>query len=288
MTKSLPLQLLLATLLTVALLALLPLLQDTAGSDALPIRRPTTTRLVTVLPLPPDALQPPADDLPATDAPPPPAEPPLPPSPEAPVPPSPVTPDSPPPPTATPVRLDISIPSVTLTPPLPDLPHLDVLPPTPSPQPEPPIPAPATTADTSSTDIPAKADAATDTTHQPVTQDTADNTAPTSSVTTGSTPEPSPSPAAATRTEVAERHLVRPVFPRNVPRVSGTIELSFTVRPDGTVAEVAVERCDPQLDASYRREAIRAARRSLYHPRTVQGRPVAARVRRRIDFVVQP
>lgn len=271
MTKSLPRQLLLAALVTTALLALLPLLQDTAGTDERPQTRPTTTHLVTVLPLPPDATQPPDDaDPPAPDAPPQPAEPTQPPTPAAPAPPSPVTPDSPPPPPPdSPVRLDIPTPSVTLTPPLPDLPRLDILPTPPSPQPILPDPPPLTpTAVTQ----PAATDAdamATDGAHAP-------------------SPSPSPSSGDASRSEVAERHLVRPVFPRNVPRVSGTIELSFTVRPDGTVTEVTVERCDPQLNASYRREAIRATRRSLYRPRTVQGRPVAARVRRRIDFVVQP
>ena len=283
MTKSLPRQLLLAALVTTALLALLPLLQDTAGTDERPQTRPTTTHLVTVLPLPPDATQPPDDaDPPAPDAPPQPAEPTQPPTPAAPAPPSPVAPDSPPPPPPdSPVRLDIPTPSVTLTPPLPDLPRLDILPTPPSPQPILPDPPPLTpTAVTQ----PAATDAdATAATPQPA-------ATPTSAMATDGAHAPSPSPSFgdASRSEVTERHLVRPVFPRNVPRVSGTIELSFTVRPDGTVTEVTVERCDPQLNASYRREAIRAARRSLYRPRTVQGRPVAARVRRRIDFVVQP
>lgn len=290
MTKSLPRQLLLAALVTTVLLALLPLLQDTAGTDERPQTRPTTTHLVTVLPLPPDATQPPDDaDPPAPDAPPQPAEPTQPPTPAAPAPPSPVAPDSPPPPPPdSPVRLDIPTPSVTLTPPLPDLPRLDILPTPPSPQPILPDPPPLTpTAVTQ----PAATDAdATATTPQPPATDASGAATPTSAMATDGAHAPSPSPSSgdASRSEVTERHLVRPVFPRNVPRVSGTIELSFTVRPDGTVTEVTVERCAPQLDASYRREAIRAARRSLYRPRTVQGRPVAARVRRRIDFVVQP
>lgn len=256
MTKQHAVNLLLALLLAAALLLALPLLNSNLPPKPRPDDAPATQINVTVLQLDDLMLQPPPQSLPAPprppQAPPPPdAPPPSPPAPRTPAPPQPTLPPKPRPS----LPLDTLPQASRLALPAPPPVAFTVRAPAELPPPhesaEPPVPAVATQAPAAPPAAPAA---------ETVPRDTV--------------------------TDVAERHLVRPRFPAQSPRVSGTIELAFTIDSAGNVSEVSIVSCSPQLNASYRREAIRAAKRSTYRPKTVNGIPVSSRARRRIDFIV--
>jgi len=66
-------------------------------------------------------------------------------------------------------------------------------------------------------------------------------------------------------------------------RVQGTVRLEGVVLPDGSVGNVCVgEQLDSDLDA----EAVAAAKKFLFYPGTMDGRPVAVLVSFEISFVL--
>jgi TonB family C-terminal domain len=77
---------------------------------------------------------------------------------------------------------------------------------------------------------------------------------------------------------------VAPVYPQVARErgVEGWVELMFTVRTDGSVADVVVTESEPS--GTFDRAAIDALRRWRYRPMEVDGRPVEQRARIRLRF----
>jgi protein TonB len=86
---------------------------------------------------------------------------------------------------------------------------------------------------------------------------------------------------------VKDARLVRqidPEYPRNARRegIEGTVDLRFTVKADGKVADIEVVEATP--GDTFDREAIAAVRRWRYEPRREDGVPVDSRTRVRLEF----
>ncbi len=86
---------------------------------------------------------------------------------------------------------------------------------------------------------------------------------------------------------VKEARLVRqidPEYPRDARRdgIEGSIDLRFTVKADGKVADIEVVEASPA--ATFDREAVAAVRRWRYEPRREDGVPVDSRTRVRLEF----
>ncbi len=86
---------------------------------------------------------------------------------------------------------------------------------------------------------------------------------------------------------VKDARLVRqvdPEYPRDARRegVEGSIDLRFTVKADGKVADIEVVQATPA--DTFDREAIAAVRRWRYEPRREDGVPVDSRTRVRLEF----
>ncbi len=86
---------------------------------------------------------------------------------------------------------------------------------------------------------------------------------------------------------VKEARLVRqvdPEYPRDARRggIEGSIDLRFTVKADGKVADIEVVQATPA--DTFDREAIAAVRRWRYEPRREDGVPVDSRTRVRLEF----
>ena len=110
----------------------------------------------------------------------------------------------------------------------------------------------------------------------------------TASTTPAATPRPAaPPPAAAASGETREVAVTAPPVPvypiaaaRN--RQEGWVEVEFTVAPDGSVQNAHVTGSQPSR--IFDREAIAAVQRAKFQARLENGQPVAATLRRRIEF----
>src|SRR5262245_21598157 len=82
--------------------------------------------------------------------------------------------------------------------------------------------------------------------------------------------------------------IVKPEYTSNAmaQRIEGTVLLECVVRADGSVTDVAVIE---SLDATYGldEEAIKAVRESEFRPGTLDGKPVAVRVRVMMSFTLK-
>jgi protein TonB len=77
---------------------------------------------------------------------------------------------------------------------------------------------------------------------------------------------------------------IDPEYPRDAMRegVEGSIELRFTVKADGKVADIEVVTANPPQ--TFDRAAISALRRWRYEPRREDGVAVDSRTRVRLEF----
>jgi len=96
--------------------------------------------------------------------------------------------------------------------------------------------------------------------------------------------------AAAADTDYVEAHALRRIriVPAVYPQVakdnafSGMVELKFTIRPDGSTADIVVVRSEPA--GLFEVSAITALAQWLYEPVVRNGQPVAQRAMIRIRF----
>jgi periplasmic protein TonB len=102
------------------------------------------------------------------------------------------------------------------------------------------------------------------------------------------TPAAPPPPAAAEPTgpsrDVAVTSPPVPVYPIQAARdrKEGWVEVEFTVGPDGGVSNAHVTGSQPAR--IFDREAVAAVQRAKFEPKLVNGAPVAATLKRRIEF----
>lgn len=96
--------------------------------------------------------------------------------------------------------------------------------------------------------------------------------------------EPEPAPVAAESRDPALVKQVRPVYPVAAVRrkQNGWVEVSFTVGTDGSVSDVNVVRSQPR--GVFDREASRAVSQWRFEPALENGKPVAKKLTRRIEF----
>jgi protein TonB len=94
---------------------------------------------------------------------------------------------------------------------------------------------------------------------------------------------PPPAPAGESR-DVAVTSPPVPVYPIEAARSrkEGWVEVEFTVGPDGTVGNAHVTGSQPAR--IFDREAVAAVQRAKFEPKVVNGSPVAATLKRRIEF----
>lgn len=100
-------------------------------------------------------------------------------------------------------------------------------------------------------------------------------------------PPPTPIPAPASSGEVREARQIAdaaPVYPPQAARrkLEGSVELEFTVGANGALSDIRVVRSNPPN--IFDREAIRAAQRWRFSPRTEGGVPVSSKVRKTLNF----
>jgi protein TonB len=105
-------------------------------------------------------------------------------------------------------------------------------------------------------------------------------------------PKPAPPPVAETAPaapvgETRPAELVRsvaPEYPMDAYRArqQGWVEVEFTVNADGSVSDAKVVNAEPSR--VFNAAALRAVARWTFKPRLENGKPVAERVRRRIEF----
>lgn len=121
--------------------------------------------------------------------------------------------------------------------------------------------------------------------------------AATSAATDTALTETSPAPTATTasiaplpprRAEIVEPVLVNRVDPRYPPqalarRLEGWVEVELTIGTDGSTTRVAVVGAQPD-NPHFTREAVRAAERWRFQPKTIDGVPTEAKLRRRLNF----
>lgn len=161
---------------------------------------------------------------------------------------------------------------------------------TPAPaQPQPTTPAPVTTTTTTASAPPASSTAAPAPTRQPspaqaTTAPT--TTAPASSTQTSVPPAAIPAPAVATeRVEEAEQiNSIAPQYPPQAlsRRQEGWVDVEMVVDVRGMPRDVSVVGAEPAN--VFNREALRAAARWRFKPRSIDGTPVESRLKRRINF----
>lgn len=100
-------------------------------------------------------------------------------------------------------------------------------------------------------------------------------------------PPPAPAPAPAPVGETRDARMTtapQPEYPATAARnrQSGWVEVEFTVAADGSVQNArAVSSSPPRV---FDREAVRAIQQAKFEPRLDRGQPVAATLRRRIEF----
>jgi len=134
----------------------------------------------------------------------------------------------------------------------------------------------ATTTQTPAAPAPAAADAATATA----------SATPPPAAAPRPTPAAPPPPAAPTgeSRDVAVTSPPVPVYPIEAARSrkEGWVEVEFTVGPDGGVTNAHVTGSQPAR--IFDREAVAAVQRAKFEPKVVNGSPVAATLKRRIEF----
>ena len=81
-------------------------------------------------------------------------------------------------------------------------------------------------------------------------------------------------------------HTILPTWPESAAGVEGWVLLWFTLRPDGTVADVEVKEAHPAgvFDAS----AVEALRQWTFEPVERDGKKIAQRVEIRMKYAQQP
>ncbi|HUO82366.1 MAG TPA: energy transducer TonB [Gammaproteobacteria bacterium] len=81
---------------------------------------------------------------------------------------------------------------------------------------------------------------------------------------------------------------IEPQWPRQaaLAGTEGWVELGFTIRPDGSVADVVVLAAEPRR--VFEQSAVNAIRKWRFKPRVVDGRAVERRATQRIEFVLGP
>lgn len=157
--------------------------------------------------------------------------------------------------------------------------------------------APGAPGATPATTTPAATDATTAATTAATPATPAATTAPAADTTTASTtpppaaarptpaapPTPPPAPAGESR-DVAVTSPPVPVYPIEAARnrKEGWVEVEFTVGPDGAVSNAHVTGSQPAR--LFDREAVAAVQRAKFEPKLVNGAPVAATLKRRIEF----
>ncbi len=84
--------------------------------------------------------------------------------------------------------------------------------------------------------------------------------------------------------QLQRRHFVKPVYPPDAQArgLSGSVELEFTVAPDGKVTDIQVQTAEPR--GVFEQAAIDALSQSRYEPVQRDGVAVAQRVRIRLRF----
>jgi periplasmic protein TonB len=98
-----------------------------------------------------------------------------------------------------------------------------------------------------------------------------------------SEPAPTPAPAADDRPfQLVKR--VDPVYPQRAlrQRITGWVEMTFTITPNGDVTAIAVVDSQPRRE--FDREASKALAQWKFKPRIEGGKPVAASARQRLEF----
>ena len=105
-----------------------------------------------------------------------------------------------------------------------------------------------------------------------------------------------PGPALATRArlpgvnsrEVSCSLRVAPRYPRAELAAgrSGSVEVEFTVQPDGSVTDAVVVATE--LPRAFRSAALHAVNRWKCEPRIVDGAPVSRRAAQKIEFTINP
>jgi periplasmic protein TonB len=96
-------------------------------------------------------------------------------------------------------------------------------------------------------------------------------------------PVPAPTPAADDRPfQLLKR--VDPVYPQRAlrQRITGWVEMTFTITPNGDVTAIAVVDSQPRRE--FDREATKALSQWKFKPRIEGGKPVAASARQRLEF----
>ena len=156
-------------------------------------------------------------------------------------------------------------------------------------RPQAPGTAATTPANGTATTTPAAADAAAATTTAPAATtpaaaDTASTTPPPAAAPrpTPAAPPP-PTPTGESR-DVAVTSPPVPVYPIEAARnrKEGWVEVEFTVGADGAVTNAHVTGSQPAR--IFDREAVAAVQRAKFEPKVVNGSPVAATLKRRIEF----
>lgn len=79
---------------------------------------------------------------------------------------------------------------------------------------------------------------------------------------------------------------VQPYYPREalMRNIEGWVQVRFTIRPDGSVADPAVIASEPPR--LFNREAVRAILRWKFRPRIVDGQPVSREAEQIIEFKI--
>jgi protein TonB len=80
---------------------------------------------------------------------------------------------------------------------------------------------------------------------------------------------------------------IEPQWPRQaaLAGIEGWVEVAFTIRADGSVADVVVIAAEPQR--VFDQSAVHAVRKWRFKPRVVDGRAVEQRAAQRIEFALE-
>jgi TonB family protein len=78
-------------------------------------------------------------------------------------------------------------------------------------------------------------------------------------------------------------HNVSPQFSEYArkKKITGSVQLKLTVRPDGTTSDIVVTR---SLEKSLDAQAIKAVQQWQFEPSTYQGQPVAVSIAAEVNF----
>ncbi len=95
---------------------------------------------------------------------------------------------------------------------------------------------------------------------------------------------PAPRPSSSVVVEPVQIADARPTYPPAATRrrIEGLVDLEFTIGTDGSLSDIVVVRSEPP--GVFDREAMRAAMRWRFKPKTINGAPTAARGRKTLTF----